>query len=52
MVAVLPADRAADALELLADRGVPAWELGRLEAGERREVTLTGDYAGTAATWR
>jgi phosphoribosylformylglycinamidine cyclo-ligase len=51
MVAVVPAERAADALALLAQRGVPAWELGRVQAAREREVTLAGQYAGRAATW-
>ena len=53
MVAVLPSDRAGDALELLAARDVPAWTLGeiRAENGPGR-VDLHGNYAGTAETWR
>jgi phosphoribosylformylglycinamidine cyclo-ligase len=51
MVAVVPADRSADALALLAGRGVPAWELGRVEAAPVREVRLAGAYAGAAGTW-
>jgi hypothetical protein len=51
MVAVVPAERAADALALLAERGVPAWELGRVRTAAGREVTLAGEYAGRAATW-
>jgi phosphoribosylformylglycinamidine cyclo-ligase len=52
MVAVLPADRSADALALLAERGVPAWELGAVHAstGEAR-VQLVTNYAGVASTW-
>jgi phosphoribosylformylglycinamidine cyclo-ligase len=51
MVAVVPPSAATAALELLTDRGVPAWALGRVEAGERA-VDLVGDYEGPAATWR
>jgi phosphoribosylformylglycinamidine cyclo-ligase len=54
MVAVVPGDRAAAALELLAQRDVPAWELGRIETADRAEpgVRLVGEYGGAAATWR
>jgi phosphoribosylformylglycinamidine cyclo-ligase len=52
MVAVVPGDRVDAALELLRRRDVPAWVLGRVEAGERREVQMAGDYAGSASTWR
>jgi len=54
MVAVVPADRAAAALDLLAQRDVPAWELGRVEAADaqRSAVQLVGEYGGSAATWR
>jgi phosphoribosylformylglycinamidine cyclo-ligase len=56
MVAVVPADRAADALATLAGRGVPAWEIGRLDerdagAGSAEPVRLVAEYAGIAATW-
>ena len=55
MVAVVPADRAAHALALLAERGVPAWELGRVlegAPGAPDGVELAGEYGGAAATWR
>jgi phosphoribosylformylglycinamidine cyclo-ligase len=54
MVAAVPAGRAADALELLAGRGVPAWELGRIDAAGSgaTPVRLTSTYAGRAVTWR
>jgi len=52
MVAVVPAGRAADALALLEDRGVPAWELGRVDEGRSNGVELAGEYGGPAATWR
>lgn len=55
MVAVLPGERLADALALLAERDVPAWELGRLTEGQPAgadRVRMVADYAGTAATWR
>jgi phosphoribosylformylglycinamidine cyclo-ligase len=52
MVAVVAPDRAADALELLGGRGVPAWELGRLIEAERDAgVRLVSDYSGSAVTW-
>ncbi|MGN6090172.1 MAG: phosphoribosylformylglycinamidine cyclo-ligase [Actinomycetales bacterium] len=53
MVAVVPPTSTNDALQLLADRGVPAWVLGEV-VGEVREAdsgggseraVLTGDYA-------
>ena len=45
MVAVLPADRADDALALLAGRGVPAWMLGDVrDNGAAAEVVLVGDH--------
>ncbi len=42
MVAVLPADAVPAGLELLEDRGVPAWELGRVVAadGDRPRVRI------------
>jgi phosphoribosylformylglycinamidine cyclo-ligase len=53
MVAVLPAERAADGLTLLAARGVSAWDLGRVTPDSSpAAVRLVGEYAGTAATWR
>ena len=54
MVAVVAAPRAADALALLAARGVPAWELGVIQAAAMgtTSVALTSDYAGPAAEWR
>jgi phosphoribosylformylglycinamidine cyclo-ligase len=57
MVAVLPAERVADALALLADRAVPAWEIGRVGGAEpgastAESVRLVADYAGAGATWR
>jgi phosphoribosylaminoimidazole synthetase len=52
MVAVLAADRAPDALALLAARGVPAWELGRVAEDRVRAVRMAGEYAGKASTWR
>jgi phosphoribosylformylglycinamidine cyclo-ligase len=47
MIAVLPPDRADDALALLAERGVPAWVLGPVRAGSG-QVELVGDYAARA----
>ncbi|OLT26493.1 phosphoribosylformylglycinamidine cyclo-ligase [Nocardiopsis sp. CNR-923] len=43
MVAVVAARDAGRALELLADRGVPAWRLGEVTAGSGR-ARLTGEY--------
>lgn len=57
MVAVVPADRLADALAVCADRGLPAWQVGRLErlgphadqtSGEAPgRVEMASSYAGT-----
>ncbi|MQA93974.1 MAG: phosphoribosylformylglycinamidine cyclo-ligase [Streptosporangiales bacterium] len=44
MAALLPAGQADAALELLADRGVPAWILGETTEGTG-EAHLTGDHA-------
>jgi len=52
MVAIVPAERAADALALLASRGVPAWELGRVGQDAPDGVEMAGEYVGPAATWR
>jgi phosphoribosylformylglycinamidine cyclo-ligase len=55
MVCVLPAHRTADALQLLAARGVPAWQVGQIRAATSRAekpVFLVSDYAGTATDWR
>ncbi len=57
MVAVLPPDRLADALALLAARGVRAWEVGRIDraAGAGPGIAAVGlvaHYAGIAANWR
>jgi phosphoribosylformylglycinamidine cyclo-ligase len=55
MIAVVPAERAEDALALLAGRGVPAWLIGRLESSAGTAgppgAELVGDYAGIASTW-
>jgi phosphoribosylformylglycinamidine cyclo-ligase len=46
MVAVVAAERLDDALQLLAQRGVPAWRLGEVGAASgAAEVALAGDYA-------
>ncbi|MEP6599113.1 MAG: phosphoribosylformylglycinamidine cyclo-ligase [Actinomycetota bacterium] len=50
MVAVVPAEREADALALLADRNVPAWRLGETRPGHAT-VQMAGSYAGPAAQW-
>ncbi|HET6876322.1 MAG TPA: phosphoribosylformylglycinamidine cyclo-ligase [Jatrophihabitans sp.] len=64
MVAITPAERAADALALLAQRGVPAWRAGEIRAEDGVAVAgdavaggggtalLMSDYAGNAGTWR
>ncbi len=51
MVAIVPADREADALELARTRGVAAWRLGEVREGSG-DVQLSGNYAGTANAWR
>jgi phosphoribosylformylglycinamidine cyclo-ligase len=51
MVAVVPADRATDALAVAAERGVPAWPIGRVQLGTGK-AELVSDYAGAAAAWR
>jgi phosphoribosylformylglycinamidine cyclo-ligase len=50
MVAVVPEDRAAAALDLLTARGVPSWQAGRLRGGSG-QVRLTGRYGGPAGQW-
>jgi phosphoribosylformylglycinamidine cyclo-ligase len=50
MIAVVPGDRAGDALALLHERGVPAWRLGGIVSGAG-EVRLTGHYSGPASSW-
>ena len=48
MICVVPAGRAQDALDLLSERGVPAWVLGEIAEGvttARAEVTMSSDYA-------
>ena len=44
MIAVVTAAHAADVLDLLAARGVPAWRLGEVVAGSGR-TRMLGDYA-------
>jgi phosphoribosylformylglycinamidine cyclo-ligase len=58
MVAVVPAERAAAALDLLGERGVPAWQLGTVSARnpggpamESGPVAVVANYAGIAASW-
>ena len=53
MVAVVPADRAADAVTLLTARGVPAWQIGRVRTQHANEVTVTlgSRYSGVASDW-
>jgi phosphoribosylformylglycinamidine cyclo-ligase len=50
MVAVLPADRQAAALDVLTARGVPSWPAGHIVAGGGT-ARLTGRYGGAAAAW-
>ncbi len=53
MVAVVARDRQEDAIQLLADRGVPAWPLGEIHHGDGEPaVMLSGAYAGAAGEWR
>jgi phosphoribosylformylglycinamidine cyclo-ligase len=51
MVAVVPRERAEDALALATERGLTAWRLGEVVPGSGR-VILGGDYGDYAATWR
>jgi phosphoribosylformylglycinamidine cyclo-ligase len=51
MVAVVPADRQADALALAAARGLPTWRLGEVRPGTGA-VLMDGDYQGSAGSWR
>ena len=52
MVAVLPADRAGDAVDLAKARGLEAWRLGEVTASTGQpEVRLTGSYRGAASAW-
>ncbi len=55
MVAVVPAARAQDAVQLLTSRGVPAWELGVIDErparSAQRGVQLVANYAGAASAW-
>jgi phosphoribosylformylglycinamidine cyclo-ligase len=51
MVAVVPADRETDALDLLQSRRVPSWTAGRTAPGAG-SVRLSGRYGGAAASWR
>jgi phosphoribosylformylglycinamidine cyclo-ligase len=50
MISVVPADRAQDALALMATRNVPAWRLGTIIEGAGA-VQMTGDYSGPAGRW-
>jgi phosphoribosylformylglycinamidine cyclo-ligase len=50
MVAVLPAERVADALALCTARGVAAWRLGEVVPGTG-SVRMNGVYAGAAGRW-
>lgn len=50
MIAVVPADRAEDAISLAGQAGTPAWRLGELVDGQG-QVGMGGNYAGPAADW-
>ncbi len=50
MIAVVPAERAQDALDLLDERAVPAWRLGEMVSGAG-QVRMTGRYSGPAESW-
>jgi len=62
MIAAVSAERADDALALLAQRGVESWTLGTVRAAEsgavpgaetgHGAVRLVSDYAGSARTWQ
>ncbi|MGH3491984.1 MAG: AIR synthase-related protein, partial [Sciscionella sp.] len=54
MLAVVPPERAENALALLAARDVAAWRCGEVTAAEpgATSVRLAGDYRGEATTWR
>ncbi len=59
MVAVVASERRADALAVLAARGVPAWELGAVEQTHTKhtspdpagQVQMAANYAGSAGFW-
>lgn len=51
MIAVVAPERAADALDLARNRGLPAWRCGELRPGSGA-VTMVGNYCGAAAGWR
>ena len=51
MIAIVPAEREADALTLAQRRNLPAWRLGVVRDGVGT-VSLVGNYGGTAGTWR
>ena len=44
MIAAMPPQRAAEALAILADRGVPAWTIGDVVEGSG-QVRMSGEYA-------
>jgi phosphoribosylformylglycinamidine cyclo-ligase len=51
MIAVVPRQRADEALAVAASRGLRAWRIGEIREGTGK-VEMTGDYAGTAGEWR
>ncbi|HEV7193678.1 MAG TPA: phosphoribosylformylglycinamidine cyclo-ligase [Jatrophihabitantaceae bacterium] len=50
MIAVVPGARTADALTLCERRGLPAWQLGNVEAGTG-VVRVVSAYRGAASRW-
>ena len=51
MIAIVPAEREADALTLAKSRNLSAWHLGEVRDGVGT-VSLVGNYGGPAGTWR
>jgi phosphoribosylformylglycinamidine cyclo-ligase len=52
MIAVVPPEQAAHAIDLATSRGLAAWRLGEVETGSTEaEVKLTGTYGGKATRW-
>jgi phosphoribosylformylglycinamidine cyclo-ligase len=50
MVAIVPGERETDALQVLTERGVPAWTAGRIVRGQGAAV-LGGSYPGRGSDW-
>jgi phosphoribosylformylglycinamidine cyclo-ligase len=53
MIAVVPAARAGESVDMLRTRGIVAWPLGAVRAAQRGtpSVTMNANYAGSAADW-